>query len=483
MIIEVGMVKSSLWHQLVLFTFTLLFVSTGSGLVCAQGLPQSSYSAPDVLRRGAAGRDLAPSNPLGLPSGVGPRGSDSIYLSDQMFRDILGPIPNLQVGYLYNFGKSVRTGRLTLDYLLPITFGSNSAIFIEAHGEFTDFWKTFQRIFRVRQTGENIATQSSFDERTDLSIGGGYRRIFGETTLLGVNGFFDSSNLGGQCYSAGGLGFEFASLLDGNDALDLTFNWYGDLSAPGVITNLFRKGPENYDFQAGYSHELWVGGPDFRLYASGYRFSSQNGVSGWRTGAELKTRDGMCRIKYDFSRDAVNDSYHSIGAFVNVGFELSNLFKGENPLAMPEPIFNSPRKLEALLTQKTRRRWTGPKSKQGAVCRALIPDGAFPLMWVRGPTEPAVPDLTKVTTVTVKWRSCGSPPLWGFRLLFSDGVNRGSVRLPTAGGSADGQVEVPFRLDGPSSSPQGLIATIHPIFGMIPITFSGPDGFMCFIFN
>ena len=123
-------------HHVKLFAMVAayLVLSFVAGSVCAQGLPQSPYSAPSILRE----LDLAPSNPLAMPSGLGPRGLDSIYLNSEMFRDILPLIPNLQVGYLYSFGNHFSTGRLSLDYLQPIRLGSDSAVFVEAHGESTD---------------------------------------------------------------------------------------------------------------------------------------------------------------------------------------------------------------------------------------------------------------------------------------------------------------------------------------------------------
>ncbi|MFC1836017.1 inverse autotransporter beta domain-containing protein, partial [Thermodesulfobacteriota bacterium] len=241
----------------------LLLMLTLSATVLAQGLPQSPYSAPSVVR---GGLDLAPSNPFGMPGSTGglSRGSDSIYLTDRMFRDILGPIPNLQVGYLYRFGSRYsRQSRLTLDYLLPVTFGDgNSALFGEAHGEFTNFWDTISSIWRRAVTTPTTittttTTRSSFNERTDLSFGGGYRTILNENTLLGVNGFFDTAKLGSRWYSSGGMGFEFAAILAGNDALDLTVNWYDNLFDQNALRDVFRRGPSNFDFQAGYSHELY----------------------------------------------------------------------------------------------------------------------------------------------------------------------------------------------------------------------------------
>lgn len=344
---------------------SVLMVPSLISSVAAQGHPQSPYSARSVLR----GRlDLAPSNPLGLPGTTGgmPRGTDSIYLTDQMFRDNIGPIPNLQVGYLYSFGKSVGAGRLTLDYLLPLSLGSDSAVFGEAHGEFTNFWKTVQRLFRG---GNTITTQSSFNERTDLSLGGGYRTILNENTLLGVNGFFDTTKLGSRWYSSGGVGFEFAALLPGYDAVDLTFNWYGNLFNSNVLANAFRRGPQNYDFQAGYSHELWDGGPDLRLHATGYKFSSTTGVYGLRGGAELKSPDGMFSVQYEASDDRINGTYHSVGGFVNVGLQIENLLVGESPFTAPEPIFRSPRNLRKYLTGKVYRLfWQPAAASTGTSC-------------------------------------------------------------------------------------------------------------------
>jgi len=260
-----------------------------------------------------------------------------------MLRGILGPIPNLQVGYLYSFGPSVSSGRLTLDYLLPVNLSADSTIFGEAHSEFQNFWKTF--------TG-------SANHRVDLSFGAGYRRILGKHTLLGINGFYDTTRLGGIWYSSGSLGLEMAAILPGNDAVDLSFNWYGNLFNGSVLANVFRRGPQNFDCQAGYSHELWEGGPDLRLYAAGYRFSADYEVYGGRAGAELKTRDGMFVAKYEVARDPVNRTYHTVGGYVNVGLRLSNLLSGENPFEMPEPIFRSPRNLRRLIASTVKRHWT-----------------------------------------------------------------------------------------------------------------------------
>ncbi len=187
-----------------------------------------------------------------------------------------------------------------------------------------------------------------------MSFGGGYRTFLSRDTLLGVNGFYDTSRLGGTWYSSGSVGLEMAALV-GSDAVDVNFNWYGQLFNSNVIRNAFRFGPANFDLQAGYSHELWNRGPDLRLSATAYKFDLGNSVYGWNAGAELKSRDGMLTLRYDVGRDRVNRTWQSIGGFVNVGFQLDNLLKGENPFTAPEPLFRSPRNLRRWLTQTVRR--------------------------------------------------------------------------------------------------------------------------------
>jgi hypothetical protein len=345
----------------------------------------------------SGGLNLAPSNPLGLPgsSAPGAAGSGPLYLSEEMLRGILPLIPNLQFGYLYDFGNNrVSSGRFTADYLLPFSLSPDSMIFGEAHTEFQDFWKT-----------------RSFNNRLDMSFGGGYRTLLRRDTLLGVNGFCDTSRLGGTRYSSGGVGLEMAALV-GSDAIDLNFNWYGQLFNSNVILNAFRYGPSNYDFEAGYSHELWNGGPDLRLKITGYQFDIGNRVDGWNAGAELKSRDGMFVVKYAVGHDKVNQTYQTVGGFVNVGFQLENLFKGESPFTMPEPIFKSPRSLRYMLTDKVKRDWhqcTAGATAGGPTCNLpgitlIAPSVLFNVPYQSPPLSAPIPPITTFN-VTFCW--CG----------------------------------------------------------------------------
>lgn len=334
--------------MLFLFVLSLLIIPVCSGVAGAQGLQQSPYGAADMLRRG-----ISPYNSVGISGSMMglPKESDSLYLGDGMFRGVLPLIPNLQFGYLYDFGNNrVRGGRFTADYLLPVGLSADATIFGEAHAEFENFWRTLT----------STPTESGFNNRVDMSFGGGYRKFLGRDTLLGVNAFYDTSRLGSTWYSSGSVGFEMAALAAGHDALDLNFNWYGKLFNGAVIRNAFRYGPSNFDFQVGYSHELWDGGPDLRLSATGYKFDIGNSVYGWNAGAELKSRDGMFVLQYTVGHDKLDDTYHVVGGFVNVGVQLENILKGESPFTMPEPIFKSPRTLGYMLTQKVKRDWHQP---------------------------------------------------------------------------------------------------------------------------
>jgi hypothetical protein len=334
--------------MLFLFVSALLIIPVCSGGAGAQGLQQSPYGAANMLRGG-----MSPYNSVGSSGSMMglPKESDSLYLGDGMLRGILPLIPNLQFGYLYDFGNNrVRGGRFTADYLAPLGLSADAVIFGEAHAEFENFRKTLT----------SAPTESGFNNRVDMSFGGGFRKFLRRDTLLGVNAFYDTARLGGAWYSSGSVGFEMAALLASHDALDLNFNWYGKLFNGVVIRNAFRYGPSHFDFQAGYSHELWAGGPDLRLSATGYKFDIGNSVYGWNAGPELKSRDGMFVLQYTIGHDKLAGAYQAVGVFVNVGLQPENILKGESPFTMPEPIFKSPRTLTHMLTQKVKRDWRRP---------------------------------------------------------------------------------------------------------------------------
>lgn len=337
------------YSLLVVWALPFLLVPVVITSSAAQGLQTSPYSAANEVRRGLSpgGLDQSRPIPLGLPSHslLGPRESDTIPISSGLLGSFLPSIPNLEFGFLWTLGNNVRAGRFSADYLLPLRLGGDTLVFGEAHAEFQDFWKT---------------PPGGANNRVDLSFGGGYRRIIANSTLVGLNGFYDTSRLFGSWYSSGGFGLEMAALTSGDGAVDLNLNWYGNIFSRDGLINAFRNKGGSYNIEAGYSHPLFNQALDLRLKLTGYQFDIGSNVYGWRTGAELTTRDAVFSVKYEHGQDRVNASYDTIGAFVNVGLQLENILRGESPFVMPEPIFQSPRNLRRMLTQKVKRAWYQP---------------------------------------------------------------------------------------------------------------------------
>ncbi len=274
-----------------------------------------------------------------------PAVSDTIPLTGDMLGSYLPRIPNLEFGFLYNFGKHFRSSRFSADYVLPMNPGKRSVLFGEAHGEFLGFWKNHS---------------NASDARTDISFGGGYRTMWNDGLLLGVNGFYDTSRIFDKWYSSGGVGAEMAATVDGDDAIDVNFNYYGNLFSRNGLVNAFRNKGGSFDVEVGYSHALLNHALDLRLKVVGYQFDVGEKLNGWRGGADLTTRDGVFTLRYEHGHDRLNGYYNTVGGFVNVGFQLENVVKGEIPFTMPEPVFQSPRNLLRLLTQKVKRNWHQP---------------------------------------------------------------------------------------------------------------------------
>jgi hypothetical protein len=328
----------------ILLVLPLLFVFACAVFTVAdaQGLPES----------------LSPATP---PNDCGcPRGDNAIPVSSGMLTPFLPKIPNLELGFLYSFGKNVRTGRFTADYLLPFRLSADSVLFGEAHAEGWDFWK--RPSVSITTPPDFTTTTSTTNSRVDLSFGGGYRTMLGGTTFLGANGFYDASRVFNKWYSSGGVGLEMAATVGGGDAVDVNFNWYGNLFNRDVLVNAFRNKGNSFDVEAGYSHALFDHAMDLRLKLVGYQFDIGTAVQGWRGGADLTTKNGMFTFRYEHGYDRLNGDYNTVGGFITVGLQLENLLSFESPFIAPEPVFKSPRDLRRLLGLKVKRNWHQPTS-------------------------------------------------------------------------------------------------------------------------
>ncbi len=182
------------------------------------------------------------------------------------------------------------------------------------------------------------------------------------TVLLLTAVLHYSSRLFNKWYSSGGVGLELAANVAGDDAIDLNFNWYGNLFNRDVLVNAFRNKGNSFDVEAGYSHALLNRSLDLRLKVIGYQFDMGTAVQGWRGGADLTTRDGVLTLRYEHGHDRLNGDYNTVGGFVTVGFQLENLLSFESPFTLPEPVFKSPREVRRLLGLKVKRNWYQPEA-------------------------------------------------------------------------------------------------------------------------
>jgi hypothetical protein len=264
-------------------------------------------------------------------------------------------------------------------------------LFGEAHAEGWGFWK--KPSVSVAAAPGFTVTTSDTSNRVDLSFGGGYRTMLGPNTFFGVNGFYDTSHLFNKWYSSGGVGLEMAANVAGDDAIDLNFNWYGNLFNRDVLINAFRNKGNSFDVEAGYSHALFNRALDLRLKVIGYQFDIGGAVQGWRGGADLTTRDGVFTLRYEYGHDRINGSYNTVGGFVTVGFQLENLLNFESPFTLPEPVFKSPRDLRRLLGLKVKRNWYQPAA----------------VVLTRSPVIPPSPPPTPISVFTETETCLGRP--------------------------------------------------------------------------
>ncbi len=432
---------------LLILPFLLLLACALPTFVGAQGLPQLPGQSD-------------PSNDCGCS-----RQADAIPVSSGMLSPFLPRIPNLELGFLYYFGNRVNTGRFTADYVLPFRLSSDSVMFGEAHAEGWDFWK--RPNVPVAAAPGFTTTTSATSNRVDLSFGGGYRTMLGANTLLGVNGFYDTSRLYNKWYSSGGIGLEYAANVAGDDAIDLNFNWYGNLFNRDVLVNAFRNKGNSFDVEVGYSHALFNRALDFRLKLIGYQFDIGDAVQGWRGGADLTTRDGVFTLRYEYGHDRIDGYYNTVGGFINIGFQLENLFSGESPFTMPERVFKSPRDLRRLLGLKVKRDWHQPEAV--VLARAFSNPTPTPTpctlqgskiiatVIARSTSIPTTPPIPTITTSTVTFCWCGALDAYTVQLAIEDSSNTYTTKSSFAFGPGDGCGNFAISLQPNPPPPNGIM--------------------------
>jgi hypothetical protein len=336
-----------------------------------KGALSDSYSRMQALEQELSAiknRAGASSSDWGLDSLS--RLGESLNLSDALVRHILPKWANLDFGFNITFNNSLTTGSYFLDLLVPVQKSARECFFIEAHGEYLGYWRNksealSQSTLPFFAVPVELITTSAIDSspnRHDFSFGVGYRKLFDSSTLVGFNSFVDSSRVFNEWHSSWGWGLEFFALCPYNSAIDFHFNQYGNLFRGSAFLDAFRAQGTSIDFGGGCSLALLDEKLDLRLGVDGYRFIFGNEEWGWRGSAELTTGDGAFTLRYEHGYDRIDQSYDSIGAYVNWAFDSQNLLSGRNPFTWPEPVFKNSRNVDRNLTAKVRRNWHQPSA-------------------------------------------------------------------------------------------------------------------------
>lgn len=354
-----------------------------AGTTLAQSTKQSSYTVPNAGSLNQA--NLVPLVPFGNPD-RSLSGSQPIAVSDSWLGNWKPRIPNLEFGFSYLFGNNLRQSRWIADYLYPVTILGDDALFGEIHAESLNSDSRVPVPFLNNFWNQ---TPPGAINRSDLSVGAGYRKLFQRDFLLGMNAFWDGAWLFGTGHSSLGLGFEMAANGPGDSLTDLTFNYYsnvyGDFNSRGSVFPTFnliddiRNGRGNFDLEFGYSQPLFDRALDLRIKFAGYQFDYGNHRKpGFKTGADITTANGAFRLSLDYGWDGVTGTYGAVTGYVYTGFQVENLVKGQSPFDPAPPVFRSPRNLSRLLTLPVRRDWHKPS---GVVanprCKGLPDDSMF----------------------------------------------------------------------------------------------------------
>lgn len=320
---EYGHVRglAAAWHRLKGQGIPALAVAA----VVLAACPALAQAPSSAFAQAVAGTSLGtpyfgPPPPPTSGGAAGPaQGGGAIALNSSMLRGVVPNIPNLQWGYVLTISEVRTQSRFIIDYMKPFKLSEKDVIFVETHGRFENF---------LRVIG------GAKDPSLQLLAGGGYRRRVGNV-MFGLSTFYNSARLFGAWYASGLSTFEMAAILPGNGTGEASFTYFGNLftGTQGLFRD-FREGRGDYKVDVAYSQpvlqEEWI----LRLKGSGYQFFRLGHVRGLAITGEVRSKNGMYRLEYIAGKDQLSGRYHSIGAYLTVGFSFQKLFSRENPFSI-----------------------------------------------------------------------------------------------------------------------------------------------------
>lgn len=305
--------RSRIIAELCYLAILLVVISTGHA--AAQN-PTADSSA-----RGFGLTSLAPSSLISSGLGV-----------DSSIPATMRPPSLLRPYFYYDYGHKFRLDRFGARLFAPVSLTGDDKIFFQGNMEYLNFSETV--------AGGRI-------DRVNLSAGGGYRKIFNDSFLLGANGFLDWTSAESHSTTSGGAGCELWYIISQDSMVDLSINYYS--SQLGSIVGLATptQGHGNCDFRARYSQSFMNQAFRVRLKAEAYRFECLCAPwYGWSIGADLTTRDRTFLFSVQTSEDGFHGSWVTVGAVVSIGLDINGVLEGASPIRRPLPIYSSPPDLE-----------------------------------------------------------------------------------------------------------------------------------------
>lgn len=237
--------------------------------------------------------------------------------------------PTLAGGAAYRSAGQERSGRFMMDFVLPARVGSSSVLFFESRAEYRD------PLFRIADSPER---------RFDLGMGVGWRKVWDDRVMIGINGFWDTSRMYGDWYSSPGFGFEFAAA---------TYRSIWD-----ITLNVYRGG--GIDLKGGVTLPILEDHLDMRLYAEKYRFFDGEFILGSKAGVQISSPNRLITISYEYGQDSRNPEYHAIGCSLTVPFSLEKAFAGKNPFEVPVSKSSAVRYAQRVQSEGVKRAWSNP---------------------------------------------------------------------------------------------------------------------------
>jgi len=152
-----------------------------------------------------------------------------------------------------------------------------------------------------------------------LRFGGHLTREITNNMDLVLTGGYDATRREGTWHSGGRVGLKGVSGIGSNAFASLGVMGYFDSAGDQLV---FASNPSGVEVVGTYGQQFWFNGPVFVVNCHGYEFGGGTTQYGWRVDGYLSTPRGLLTLNGLAGHDGLNGNYYSVGAFVNLGFNI-----------------------------------------------------------------------------------------------------------------------------------------------------------------